>query len=177
MQTQFEQIHIENSANQTDAQDKLLGALIGLARATFGNEYNLTDETAAIVISGLIAALAEDADTSEVAHLFERAAREKHRLVPGCATCAYPCGRTSDCEMPLVWRAAEDICALKRQLLRDLAVIAAYVYKKSVSGYTNQQINDLIYRALFAVGEDWDTEYLRPVLTEVETLKHLYADA
>lgn len=178
IQTSLEPTCASNPANRTDAQDKLLGALIGLARSTFGNEYNLTDETAAVVISGLIAALAEDIDTSEVAGLLERAAQEKHRLVPGCATCAYPCGRTSDCDMPLVWRAAENICALKRQLLDHLGVIAAYAHKEApVVGYSTQQVNELIYRVLFTVGEDWDPEYLIPVLTESKMLIQMYADA
>lgn len=150
-------------------RDKLLGALIGVARSTYGNEYNLTNETAAVIVDGLVAALSADIEDNAVQNLLERTANEKHRLVPGCATCAYPCGRTSDCDMPLVWRADKGICALKVRILTALYGIAVQTHSAAVPG----AISEFLYKGLFAVGEDWDPEYLMPIVTEAETLKNL----
>ena len=36
--------------------------------------------------------------------------------------------------------------------------MAAYAYHAMVLGYTNEEVNDFFYRALFAVGEDFEME-------------------
>ena len=45
------------TADTAALQDKLTGSLIGLARATEGNEHMLSDSTAAVVVEGLFATL------------------------------------------------------------------------------------------------------------------------
>ena len=42
-------------ADTAELQDKLTGALIGLARATEGNEHVVSDSTAAVIVEGLFA--------------------------------------------------------------------------------------------------------------------------
>ena len=44
-------------ADTAELQDKLTGALIGLARATEGNEHVVSDSTAAVIVEGLFATL------------------------------------------------------------------------------------------------------------------------
>ena len=42
---------------------------------------------------------------------------EKHRVAPGCATCAMPCGNTNDYDFVRLWAAPESIRTLKLQML------------------------------------------------------------
>ena len=44
-------------ADTAELQDKLTGALIGLARATEGNEHVVSDSTSAVIVEGLFATL------------------------------------------------------------------------------------------------------------------------
>ena len=44
-------------ADTAEIQDKLTGALIGLARATEGNDHMLSASTAAVIVEGLFATL------------------------------------------------------------------------------------------------------------------------
>ena len=42
-------------ADTAELQDKLTGSLIGLARATEGNDHMVSDSTAAVIVEGLFA--------------------------------------------------------------------------------------------------------------------------
>lgn len=44
-------------ADTAEIQDKLTGNLIGLVRATEGNEHMVSDSTAAVIVEGLFATL------------------------------------------------------------------------------------------------------------------------
>ena len=68
------------------AETRLIGALIGLARATDGNTVR-TEETGRLMWAGL-AALRKNAHQT----LVEKIHAEKRILAPDCATCGAPCG-------------------------------------------------------------------------------------
>jgi len=71
--------------NQAQLREKLIGELIGLARATEGNEHMLTPTTAAAVVEGLAAALPGGCCDAEVlSAILDRVDREKRKLVPAC---------------------------------------------------------------------------------------------
>ena len=59
---------------------------------------------------------------------------EKERVVPNCATCASPCGNTSDYDMKEIWEADEDIRSLKSLILFGIRGMAAYAYHAAVLG-------------------------------------------
>ena len=77
--------------------NKLLGAVIGLARASEGNESDLTEETHAALLAGLSAA-PEDGEAA-LSACIDRIHAEKKRIIPNCYACAMPCGRTADYNM------------------------------------------------------------------------------
>ena len=77
-----------------------------------------------------------------------------------------PCGNTSDYDMKRMWEADEDIRSLKSLILFGIRGMAAYAYHAMVLGYTNEEVNDFFYRALFAVGEDFEMEDLLPLVLE-----------
>lgn len=126
----------------------LIGKLIGLARATEGNEHLIRESLFTLIR----ASLSQDIDDKELIKLCDE---EKKYLVPDCFSCMCPCGRTSD----------YDIEELEEEsgVGRDLRVIILneLFYQKSVD-------NNLLLKALYAVGANyWEKEELIPILREL----------
>ena len=156
-------------ADTAELQDKLTGALIGLARATDGNEHMLSDSTAAVVVEGLFATLTNvNFDNDALLAILDKVDAEKRKLVPECFKCASSCGRNNDYDMSKLWNAQEDIRSLKSLILFGIRGVAAYAYHAAILGYREESIHRFLYKALFAIGtEDWGMEELLPVVLEV----------
>lgn len=156
-----------NQIVDTPSKKTLLGALIGLARATDADP-RLVEKTAALFSEGLIA-LAPSGNTSEksVQTLTDTVRAKKTELVPSCSTCAAPCGKNDDCDLSVIENADPDIHSLKILLLKKLFALARI---RQSGGLHPAKIDDFICRALFASGEDWDSEFLSPLLNEAESL-------
>ena len=156
-------------ADTAKLQDKLTGALIGLARATEGNEHMLSDSTAAVVVEGLFATLTNvNFDNDALLAMLGRVAEEKRKLTPDCFYCACPCGKTNDYDMDNLWNAQEDIRSLKSLILFGIRGVAAYAYHAAVLGYRDETIHRFLYKALVILGlEDWGVEDLLPIVLEV----------
>ena len=138
----------------TPLRAELLGALIGLARATFGNEDLITPSTFTVVAEGL-SAITDDSD--QLTDLTRRVNEEKYKLVPSCFYCTSPCGRTSNYDMCQLNLAAEDVRLLKLSILSKLSALAG-------SNLSSLPTEAMVYRALVAVGEDWTVEELTNLL-------------
>lgn len=155
-------------ADTADLQDKLTGALIGLARSAEGNQDLLTEYTHKLIVEGLFTTLTNvNFDNNSINGLIEKVHQEKQRLVPGCFHCMASCGKNDDYDMRRIWEADEDIRSLKSLILFGIRGVAAYAYHASVLGYTDEEVNQFFYRALFALGMDWDMEKLLPIILEV----------
>ena len=75
----------------------MTGALIGLARATDGNDHMVSDSTAAVIVEGLFATLTNvNFDNDALLAILDRVDAEKRKLVPECYNCASSCGRNND---------------------------------------------------------------------------------
>ena len=86
-------------------QDKLTGALIGLARATEGNEDLVNDETDKLIIEGLFATITNVNFNNETLEaLIEKIEAERKRLIPNCFYCTSRCGRNYNFDMLLLWQ-------------------------------------------------------------------------
>ena len=156
-------------ADVADLQDKLTGALIGLARATEGNEDKVTSETDKIVLEGLFTTITNvNFNRETITELTRRVIAEKERLVSGCLSCDSACGRNNDYDMKKLWEADEDIRSLKSLILFGIRGMAAYAYHAQVLGYSDPDVNKFFYKALFAVGmKDWGMNELLPIVLEV----------
>ena len=156
-------------ADTAQLQDRLTGALIGLARATEGNGHMVGDSTAAVTVEGLFATLTNvNFDNAALLALMDRVDAEKRKLVPECYKCASACGRNNDYNMQKLWNADEDIRSLKSLILFGIRGVAAYAYHAAVLGYKDEMIHQFLYKALFAIGtEDWGMEELLPIVLEV----------
>lgn len=151
-----------------ELKDKLTGALIGLARATEGNEDLVSSTTDEIVLKGLLAAVANAGSDSEtIAALIEQVREEKRKLVPNCFFCAAPCGRTNDYDMQELWTADEDVRSMKSLILFGIGGMAVYAYRASGLVCADKDVNRFFYKALFAIGMDWGKDELLPIVLEV----------
>ncbi len=150
-------------------RDELTGALIGLSRATYGDTE--PDERTWRLIAEGLAALAGDRTEDEWKELTGRVREEKKRLVPRCSVCASPCGRNADYDMSLLASVPAEIRELKAAILAEAQALAA----KPVSG--GEEKGRFLAKALFAVGEEWDADLLRPILEEAVQYRNEQAPA
>jgi len=129
-------------------EETLIGALIGIARATDGSEHLITAEVTAF----LRRALQEDtAEEATAAGLVKEAQDVKRSMVPNCFLCANPCGRTSDYDMREMNREPTAVREKKREILQSL---------RNPDALTD----GAIYRGLFAIGlEGYTPEELQSV--------------
>ena len=157
------------SANTARLQDELTGALIGLARATEGNEQLVTEEMNQLVLEGLFTTITNVNFNDETLKLLiDKIEDTKKKLVPNCFTCSDSCGRNNDFDMSTLWTTDEDIRSLKSLILFGIRGMAAYAYHASVLGYTDETISKFFYKALFAIGmKDWEMDELLPIVLEV----------
>ena len=156
-------------ADTAELQDKLTGALIGLARATEGNPDMVTPTTDKLVLEGLFATITNvNFNNETINELIQRVDQEKSRLVPNCTDCVASCGRNNNYDMTILWNTDEDIRSLKSLILFGIRGMAAYAYHAAVLGYTDPAVSQFFYKALYAVGCDsWGMEELLPVVMEV----------
>lgn len=157
------------SANTARLQDELTGALIGLARATEGNEQLVTEEMNQLVLEGLFTTITNVNFNDETLNLLiDKIEDTKKKLVPNCFTCSDSCGRNNNFDMNTLWTTDEDIRSLKSLILFGIRGMAAYAYHASVLGYTDETISKFFYKALFAIGmKDWGMDKLLPIVLEV----------
>lgn len=164
----------------------LLGALIGLARATEGNEYMMSEWTDEVAIEGLsVLAKTGEPDPTDQARLTQirdQVLAEKNRLVPNCAGCPTPCGRTSDYDIADWDQASEEIIEAKLQILEAITELASALRaaSKSLSASSGTslqakaselQATSLLYKALYSLGRsDWEAEALRQIASEAKDL-------
>lgn len=156
-------------ADTAALQDQLTGALIGLARATEGNEDLVTADTHKLVLEALFTTITNvNFNNETITALIKRVEAEKRRLVPGCFSCSSSCGRNDNYDMKKLWAADEDIRSLKSLILFGIRGVAAYAYHASVLGYTDENINNFFFKALCAIGMDeWGMDKLLPIVLEV----------
>lgn len=129
-------------------EEKLIGALIGIARATDGSEHLITPEVTAF----LRRALQENtADEAVASRLVKEAEEVKRSMVPNCFLCANPCGRTSDYDLKEMRRESQAVREKKE------AILAVLRNPDALS-------DGAIYRGLFAIGlEGYTPEELQSV--------------
>ena len=156
-------------ADTAQLQDKLTGALIGLARATEGNEDLVNSTTDRLVMEGLFTTITNvNFNNETITELIQKVESEKERLVPKCFCCSSACGRNDNFDMNELWNADEDIRSLKSLILFGIRGVAAYAYHADVLGYKDEEVNKFFYKALFAIGmKDWGMEELLPIVLEV----------
>lgn len=147
------------TANTANLQDKLTGALIGLAKACGNNQK--TENTDRIIIEGLFTTVTNvNFNDNTLEEMIEKVHREKEKIAPGCAECISRCDNTDDYNMDELWTSDEDIRSLKSLILFGIRGMAAYAYHGLVLGYEDSEVNEFFYRALSVISYDLSSDKL-----------------
>lgn len=155
-------------ADTSELQDKLTGALIGLARATAGNEDQISASTDKVVLEGLFTTITNvNFNNETINNLIEGVEAEKKTFMPNSFDCASASANNSNYDMQLLWTADEDIRSLKSLILFGIRGVAAYTYHAAMLGYTDEDVSKFFYKALIAIGMDWEMDELLPIVMEV----------
>lgn len=156
------------TAEVSKLQDELTSALVGLARATEGNEHKITKETYSLILKGLFTTITNvNFNEKTITELTNRVKAEKSRIIPDCSVCSSPCGRMKDYDIATLWTSDEDIRSLKSLILFGIRGMAAYAYHAEVLGFSDESVNHFFLKALYAIGADWGMDELLPIVLEV----------
>ena len=149
-------------------KDKLLGAVIGLARATENNEELITEVTDSVLAEGLVATLSDSTySDSELEEIYNRIMAEKQRIIPSCFTCAFPCGRTDNYNMQELYAMDTELRSLKTQLLTGIQTLANKPNRDA-------ETNTYLYKALILFGIYWDEDGMIPILENLNKIMEKY---
>lgn len=136
-------------------EQKLLGELIGLARATDGNEHLITDSLTDIIKEVLTVQIQNESHYIELCTKIHFAKRE---IVPDCFLCASPCGRTAAFDMSALAEESSQIGHVKSAVLEELRVLA------TSEGSRETELK--LYRGLVIIGLDgYSAEELASLFT------------
>ena len=144
------------TADIAHLQDELTGALIGLARAV-KDQTSVDSSVWELMIEGLFTTVTNVNFNKETISQLIKLIHEK----------AASYASTKDYDMNLLWNDNEDIRSLKSLILFGIRGMAAYAHHAMVLGYTNEEVNVFIEKALVAIGEDLDMDALLPLVMEV----------
>lgn len=78
----------------------------------------------------------------------------------------WACGRNEDFDMNKLQDADQDIRSQKVLLLFGIRGLATLLYNADTNGITIRVADELLAKALFAIGEDWGTKELKSVISE-----------
>lgn len=103
-------------------EEKLLGELVGLARATDGNEHLITESVTDIVAEILRADVRSDVQYAAYSGKIDEAKRE---MVPDCFHCVNPCSRTAALDLKVLEGESRQIQETKFAILSEIRTLAA----------------------------------------------------
>lgn len=152
----------------TTEQNRLIGALIGLCRTCDSTGLEIKDTTYEILIRGMYS-LSDKAksDNIEYSDIANKAAGEKFRLSPGCASCASPCGRTLDYNMDNINADTGEIRAAKLEILSLLTEMSEHIYLDMKIAEIPEEVKYIYVKSLFAVGEFFTLSELQALDDEI----------
>ncbi len=144
------------------AQDKLTGALVGLARLTEGSKPDFS--TYQKMLEGLFTTVTNvNFDTADVERQINEAHEEQRRIIALHSKDVKP--GELDLNMNALWFENEDIRSLKSLILFGLRGMAAYAYHALALGHTDDEVNEFIRKGLLVMGDKMGmTELLTLVL-------------
>ncbi len=146
--------------------DELIGALVGLARASDSNP-NVTDDTYALFGGSL--ALPEDCPPERLRAQIDAVRAEKRRISPDCAVCMNPCGRTEDYDLSRMGETGEEVLTLKTRALAEARRIAAELQAARLSGEARPADERFLCEIMFRVGYDETADTLRNFVKSLQS--------
>lgn len=155
------------SSDTAQLQDKLTGALIGLARAAEGGNQPAKSMYFTIV-EGLFTTITNVSfDNAAIEAQIEKTEAEQAKLVSGLEGGCILSARNNHYDMDKLWNEDEDIRSLKSLILFGLRGMAAYAYHAWMLDYSDEEVNQFFCEGLLAVGEERTMEQLLPTVLKV----------
>ena len=143
----------------SEEQNKLLAALIALARATEGNEHLLTESSDQALAEGVLA-LAE----GDPLFAIQQVEAERARIVPDCFRCAAPCEKNILYDVQNLLTNPDGVLGKKAELLFALQTLAKTKPEATLAG----EYRFLFCQALFSLGrDDWEEAFYQAILSDV----------
>ena len=156
-------------------EEKVISVLIGLIGACSNNPK--TENTDDLVIRSLaLPIIRPDFNDNDISELVNEIRAEKNAVAPGCATCASPCGNTSDYDMDRIYQAENGICQLKLQILSKIQKLAAHEYLSRQSGASTETNAGFFCKSLSFISYDLEKERLLDLLNETEIMENKIGD-
>ena len=143
-------------------EKRITSVLIGLAGARCNGVP--TKNTDPLLIKALAFESSSDSDP-EIEKIIEEIRAEKNIISPSCASCASPCGNTSDYDMSRLEGVSEEIRGIKEEIMTELHRIA-----KEVEELYDKDI-ELLYKSLSYISYDLEKEPLQSLLNELKKIK------
>ena len=141
--------------------NQLFGTLIGLARTMVSNEDLVTESTMLTLLEGLVF-YKESLNSDAVSAMIERVTEEKKRLAPNCFYCMASCGKNDDYPLENLKNLSDSLRAIKQDMINISLELADYALT-----HRDDVVDNFIIKLLFAIGmDDWDEEYLMPIMQE-----------
>ena len=135
---------------------ELIGAVIGLLRAADGKEIEASVRDLVLAALGAY----HRGDSSRVPDLLTEVRAERHRLVPDCATCSKPCGRTSEYDLGNI-----PSTSAKWELLDACGELADAILSKQ---HMDADTLMTLYRGIFQIGEYIDEDTVAELIQETK---------
>ena len=154
------------NADVANLQDKLTGALIGMAQSMNGKEP--TKEEKRIIIEGLFTTITNVNFNEETINvMIDKIHATSNISTPSMADNCGTSDNSRDYDMAKIWNADEDIRSLKSLILFGIRGMAAYAYHAMVLGYEDAEVDKFFTEALCAIGQDWGMNELLPIVMKV----------
>lgn len=103
-------------------EEKLLGELVGLARATDGNEHLITESVTEIIAEILSANVDSEMQYAAYSRKIDAT---KQEIVPDCFHCVNPCGRTAALDLKTLERESRQTQETKFAILDKIRTLSA----------------------------------------------------
>ena len=137
-------------------EEKLLGELVGLARATEGNEHLISESVTGIITEILNADVCSESEYTAYSGKIDATKRE---MVPDCFHCANPCGRTAPLDLKSLEGESRQIREAKFAILDEIRALAR--------SERSQKADLKLYRVLVLLGvEGYSPEELTALFAE-----------
>lgn len=123
---------------------KLIGELIGLARATDGNEHLITPASTSVIVACL--SVNEDMSEEMLHEFLNRVEDQKRKMIPDCYLCAAPCGKNNAFDMDRLQNENPEIRTMKLAILNGICKLVRS------ERLMNREEELLLYQALILIG-------------------------
>ena len=127
----------------------LLGQLIGVARATDGNEHLIDPHVTSVIMEALRFCGEGTKDPEIFIHIEEKILNAKREMVPDCFSCASPCGRTDPFDLDRLESEQGTVRKMKEHLLD--ALVGFGMTNRDAGEFSREQ-ELRIYKCLTVVG-------------------------